>query len=341
MGLFLRSEQTIDLIPYRYEGPREDAANRMPAGLANVVKVTSDGFRSGALLGDGHIVVWGDLHQRYFANTNYMGDIVDFWFRDWTGLALRRNGDVVEWDTTAPGFQKPQVKYRDIVRLGSGVERCLLKEDGTLVHFQPPALGWGEPGHRGNPVETGNIIAFAAHWGEGVALRQTPMPTRVYAQPRSVRARTGGSADFHARVISARPVGFSWKRDGETVVPFDQGTASLILTNVSSEHAGIYTLWITNAQYPVPHQITTPAELLIDPGLPPVVVAHPEHAFPRTGSDLTLRVAVEHSGSVAYQWMRDGVPIPEANRATLTLVNVSNATSGDYSVSASTASGST
>ncbi|MBL9171519.1 MAG: hypothetical protein JNN07_27550 [Verrucomicrobiales bacterium] len=339
MGLFLRPDQTIDLIPYRSGGPREDAANRMPSGLANVVKVTSDGFRSGALLGDGHIVVWGDLHQRYFANTNYLGDIVDLWFREWTGLALRRNGDAVEWDTTASGIQQPPVKYRDVVRLGEGVERCLLKDDGTLVHFRPPTLDWDEPGHRGNPVETGNIIAFAAYWGEGVALRQTPMPTRVYAQPRSARARPGGSAEFHARVLSARPVGFSWKRDGETIVPFDRGTASLILTNVSSEHAGNYTLWITNAQYPVPHQMTTPAELLIDAGLPPVVVAHPEHAFPRTGSDLTLRVAVEHSGSVAYQWMRDGVLIPGANRSTHTLLSVSNATSGAYSASASTESG--
>jgi len=72
----------------------------------------------------------------------------------------------------------------------------------------------------------------------------------------------------------------------------------------------------------------------------PQILVQPASISVEAGSVATFQVSVQHSGPVGYQWFRNGVAIPGANRATLTVPAVSFSDSGNtFSVTVSTADG--
>lgn len=76
------------------------------------------------------------------------------------------------------------------------------------------------------------------------------------------------------------------------------------------------------------------------PPAPPQILVQPASISVEAGSTASFQVSVQHSGSVVYQWFRNGVAIPGANAATLTLPAVFFGDSGNtFSVAVSAADG--
>lgn len=71
----------------------------------------------------------------------------------------------------------------------------------------------------------------------------------------------------------------------------------------------------------------------------PRISTGPASAQVRRGTDYTFHVHATGSAPFAYQWSRNGIPIPGATRSTLTLPSVQDADVGRYSVSVSNLAG--
>jgi hypothetical protein len=72
----------------------------------------------------------------------------------------------------------------------------------------------------------------------------------------------------------------------------------------------------------------------------PVITSQPQSRTVVAGSTVTFSVGASGSPVLSYQWRRNGVPIPGATSATLTLSNVQQSEAGAYSVVVSNSAGS-
>ncbi len=71
----------------------------------------------------------------------------------------------------------------------------------------------------------------------------------------------------------------------------------------------------------------------------PTITAQPEAQAVAVGANVTFKVTATGSGTLSYEWLKDGAGIAGATTATLTLNSVSSANAGNYSVRVSNLSG--
>jgi hypothetical protein len=76
------------------------------------------------------------------------------------------------------------------------------------------------------------------------------------------------------------------------------------------------------------------------PELPPVISTHPQSQSVLTGAAVTFSVTASGSGTLSYQWLRNGTAIAGATSASLALTNVQVADAGTYTVRVTNANGS-
>jgi hypothetical protein len=66
------------------------------------------------------------------------------------------------------------------------------------------------------------------------------------SHPQSQTAVEGDTVVLSTTVSGTTPFGYRWRRNGRTVVPFEEGQPTLTLTNVQMTDAGRYTVVVTN-----------------------------------------------------------------------------------------------
>ncbi|MHB9008111.1 MAG: immunoglobulin domain-containing protein, partial [Limisphaerales bacterium] len=139
--------------------------------------------------------------------------------------------------------------------------------------------------------------------------------------------------------ISGTEVVFHWQRDG--VALSDGGrisgstTTQLTIAAVTPLDAGAYRLVGTNAL-----GAATTEEAVVTVLVPPVITLQPVGGEAIEGDPVTLSVAATGSPPLQYQWRKDGVDLPNATNATLTLARVQPPQIGDYSVVVTNGAGS-
>ena len=72
----------------------------------------------------------------------------------------------------------------------------------------------------------------------------------IVTQPQSQTALVGDNVRFNVVVTPdhpSLPLGYRWRKNGGTIVPFGVGTSELVLTNVQLASAGTYSVIVTNA----------------------------------------------------------------------------------------------
>lgn len=150
----------------------------------------------------------------------------------------------------------------------------------------------------------------------------------ITTQPLSRTVTRGSTAIFTVGVAGAGPFNFQWRRNGTNLL--NAVTSVLTITNALLADEGVYDVVITDG-------ITTitsfSAALFVNS--PPFVTTQPQAQVLPPGTNVTLVTVVEGSAPLAFQWRRNGVVIPGATGATLTLTNLSAAHSGSYSLTVS------
>ena len=74
-----------------------------------------------------------------------------------------------------------------------------------------------------------------------------------------------------------------------------------------------------------------PASVIVLP-IPPYIINQPHDLVVHAGADVQFAVEASPTGSLTYQWLKDGIALASANSAMLNLSNVQVSDAGTYSV---------
>ncbi len=195
-------------------------------------------------------------------------------------------------------------------------------------------------GTLGISVVAGTATDTAGNAAGATALSTTftvvpPTPPAITQEPTNVVVVAGGGATFAVAATGTAPLSYQWFFNSTT--PLGGATsASLTLSNAQPAQAGDYSVVVTNIAGSVTSVVASLTVLV-----PPSLTASPTNQIVIVGADLTLSAAATGTPPLFYQWLKDGVPVPDATNTTLTFNPVDLTNGGRYSVVVTNAAGST
>lgn len=155
-------------------------------------------------------------------------------------------------------------------------------------------------------------------------------PPVITSQPQSQTVAPGSDVTFNVTAVGTPPLGYQWLRNGQVLVPFSEGTASLKVSNAQAADAGTYAVVVTNSANRFPGVISSNATLNV---LGPLtVVESPRTTTAKPGETITLRITAAGDPPLYYQWRLNGALLPGQTNATLTLGDVQATSGGAFSV---------
>ncbi len=175
----------------------------------------------------------------------------------------------------------------------------------------------------GNTVAPNSSIQFAC-------------PPVITTQPQSQTVTQGQTATFMVSATGAEPLFYLWEMLPEganaygpvgccrVVTPGPPVQMTACCTNGTDglpvASAGLYRVVVMS---PFGSVTSDPAMLTVVLPPLPVITAQPQSLTVIEGRNAVFSVSATGAGPLAYQWRKDGTPIPGATSATLTLHNVS------------------
>ena len=150
----------------------------------------------------------------------------------------------------------------------------------------------------------------------------------IVEQPGSLTVGLGDSASFRVAASGyPYPFGYRWRR-GSTLISFasaNQSSYGLTIPKVGLNHAGTWTVSVTNQANPSPGAVSSNFFV--------TVVTPPTNQVVNAGEDATFTVSANGSAPVYYQWQFKGANITEATtNSTLVIPAVQPPSQGLYSV---------
>ena len=160
-------------------------------------------------------------------------------------------------------------------------------------------------------------------------------PPSIIRQPTNVTAVAGTAATFQVVVNGSAPLGFQWFFEATNAL-VGATNASLTITNVQPLNEGTYSVAITNLVAAVNSAGATLRVLV-----PPSITQQPISVSTTQGANVNFSVAATGTPPLAYQWWFNATNrIASGTNATLPLLAVQPAQSGNYAATVSNQAGS-
>lgn len=157
-------------------------------------------------------------------------------------------------------------------------------------------------------------------------------PPAITRQPESL-ATSGEGVTFQAAALSARPVTWLWRKDGQVLA--GETNSTLHLDSVGKADQGTYSAVAVNA-----YGTAVSRAALLTLLSPPEITRQPEDQSVIAGTDVAFAIEATGTSPLIYQWQHAGTNLPNAQAATLALPEVSPLAAGDYVVTVTNAYGS-
>ncbi|MDB6155046.1 MAG: hypothetical protein JWL90_3499, partial [Chthoniobacteraceae bacterium] len=273
-----------------------------PAGLSDVIAISAGQLHALALRSDGTVVTWGSSGVSSLTVPPGLTGVTAVSAGNLYSLALKTDGTVVGWGESGYNDLSAPSGLSGVIAISAG-DGCnlALKSDETVV-------AWG-----GNTMaEHTGVVAVAAATIRGFALKKVFQPL-ITTQPLPA-VQTLNEPDRLTYSVSATGGGLSyqWKKDGVSIS--GETSDSLVIQELSSYNGGNYTVTVSNAI----GSVTSDMAILLLRG--PTFIRDPEPSqVVKAGRPVTFNAAATGSGSLTYQWMRNGFPIAGATGSSLTL----------------------
>lgn len=197
---------------------------------------------------------------------------------------------------------------------------------------------------KSNAVLTGRVTGdIAIDHLQINGIRATPVSFTNSPASQSVTA--GSNVTFTVTVSGAASPTYQWRRNG--VALFDTGsiagatTSTLVLTGVTTDQAGNYTVVAVNNGATAESE---PGVLTVN--TVPVITGEPSSSSANPGESITFTVEATGSPAPSYLWYKnnvalsDGAGVSGATTRTLSLTNLTLGSSGEYTVKVSNDAGS-
>ena len=159
-----------------------------------------------------------------------------------------------------------------------------------------------------------------------------PPVTHISQAPQSVDVAVGTNVQLTV-IATGEDLAYQWFFNGAALG--GETSAMLVLTNIQPARAGSYTVRVSGAGGT---ETSGPATVIVRV-LPPTIFAQPQNTLAATGTTVQLSVVVQGSPPFSYIWRKAQRTLPPDD-ATLTLTNVTRASSGSYRVMVANSAGS-
>jgi uncharacterized protein YjbI with pentapeptide repeats len=151
------------------------------------------------------------------------------------------------------------------------------------------------------------------------------LPPFIVAQPQSRTNVQFETATLSVEAGGTLPLFYQWRFNGTALA--GATNATLLLTNVEPNQAGVYSVVVWNAAASV---ASAPATLVVRPL--PVITLEPADQKVPPGTNAVLTVVATGTGLLTYQWQFNGADLPGATASTLVLTNAGLQHTGLYRV---------
>jgi len=150
-------------------------------------------------------------------------------------------------------------------------------------------------------------------------------PPTILSHPASQFVVAYQDASFSVVAEGPEPLYYQWRFSGDDIPGATNRT--LLLTNVQFNQAGDYRVVVFNAA-----GSAVSSNALLTVGAPPVISQQPFDTNVMRGSNAVLSVAASGTGPLRYQWLLNGLPLPQATNATYAILNAQISDEGTYTV---------
>ena len=292
-----------------------------PATVTNVVAIAAGYTHSVALLGNGTVAAWGNNTWGQTTLPTGLTNVVALAGGEYHSLALRGNGTVVAWGNNGWGQSTVPAGLSNVVAIAAGAFHSLaLQQNGTVAV-------WGDNTFLQTNVPAGlsNVVGIAAGLYHSLAVVGGGAPV-ITVQPVSQYNPSTGVASFGVMAAGLAPLSYQWQQDGTNIA--DATNSLLMLTNLSTADAGVYSVTVSNSLGTV-----TSANVELPPvWRRPFFLVQPQDQSVLCNDPATLQAAVAGTKPLSYQWQFNGTNIAGATNPVLTLANVTGDGAGDYTI---------
>ncbi|MDP3072015.1 MAG: putative Ig domain-containing protein [Opitutaceae bacterium] len=213
-------------------------------------------------------------------------------------------------------------------------------DSGTPVAFTASGLpAWATLNSNtgvlsGNPPDTaGSPFTLTIGATNGILVTQTftltilpaNLPPTIATQPAGSAIDPGQSVAFSVGVTGTAPFSYQWRRNGTALA--GATSSSFNLTGVQAASSGVYSVVVTNA-----FGTATSAGAALVVNSAPEFTLQPQPQIAQAGGSVSFSAAAGGSGTLAYQWRRNGVAIAGATGTSFAIGAVSASEVGNYDV---------
>lgn len=158
--------------------------------------------------------------------------------------------------------------------------------------------------------------------------------TAISTQPSAVATCAGSNATLSVNATGSGTLTYQWKKGGVNVT--GATSSSLTFNGISAADAGSYTVEITGTCGTV-----TSSAAVVTVNALTAITAQPSSLTQCAGTNANFSVTATGSGTLTYQWMKNGAAITGATASALALTNITAADAAVYSVNVTGTCGST
>ena len=235
-------------------------------------------------------------------------------------LPLTGTGAAGPTITTQPENQSVKVGQTagfSVVAKGTATLTYQWKKNGTVIagataaSYATPAATTADNNARFTVVitdSTGNVTSNAAV----LTVTATAVAPSITTQPANRSVTVGQAASFTVTATGTAPLTYQWKKNGANV----SGATSSSYTTpaaVSSDNNASFTVTVTNS---VSSLASNSAVLTVN--VPTTITAQPSSRSINAGQTATFTVAATGTGTLTYQWRKNGAAISGATSASYT-----------------------
>lgn len=246
-------------------------------------------------------------------------------FSDPTGLALHSSGVLYVLEPSSQVLRT--VTMAGVVTTIAGFTGVSGTADGTdrEVRFNfPNALVFGR----------GGDLYIADTRNYTIRRRGTVTAPVITTQPQDLLGPQGQSARLSVVADSLTPATYQWIKNGANLP--GATNAVLALDNLRLDDQADYLVTVTNIA-----GTTVSARARLTVLLPATIVRAPAAARVDQGGTATFNPVFNSDGPVTLQWRKDGVTLPGATTADLSISNVNPTHAGSYTLAITNAGGTT
>ena len=316
----------------KMQAPDEWDWNSPMSSLNDIVQIAAGGNHSLALRSNGTLAAWGDNTKGQTSiPTRSAKGLIQIATGGAHSLALTANGTVIAWGDNSSGQCTVPTGLTGVVQIAAGKAHSMaIKSDGTVV-----AWGNNTAGQKTIPTGISNPIQAAAGGAHSLMLLASgpagapeitvqPLPQLFYAKSNATFSVTATGANLT----------YQWLRNGATVAGATGATYKFAPTTLN---VGNYTVRVSNS---LGNVTSSPATLSLRPAAGWIWTSSGPSAPIQVGSNATFSVgSVTGPGTIAYQWLKNGVAISGKTSSALVINPVSITDGGIYNLNITTSAG--